>query len=72
VDEINIFEPKAKNTFPSLRTQRSIKLLLFPFSEAFSFKAEARAFSFKVEASVYVMMTMILCMSKWMFMNANV
>jgi hypothetical protein len=25
------FEPKAKNTFPSFRTQRSIKLLLFLF-----------------------------------------
>jgi hypothetical protein len=56
VDEINTFEPKAKNTFPSLRTQRSIKLSLFPlFSEAFSFKAEA---------SLYVMMMLILCMSK--------
>jgi hypothetical protein len=55
VDEINIFEPKAKNTFPSLRTQRSIKLPLFLFSEAFSFIAEA---------SVYVMMMMTLCMSK--------
>jgi hypothetical protein len=56
VDEINIFEPMAKNTFPSLRTQRSIKLPLFPFfSEAFFFKAEA---------SLYVMMMMILCMSK--------
>jgi hypothetical protein len=31
VDEINIFVPKAKNTFPSLRTQRSIKLPLFLF-----------------------------------------
>jgi hypothetical protein len=39
-----------------LRTQRSINLPLFPFfSEAFSFKAEA---------SFYVMMMMILCMSK--------
>jgi hypothetical protein len=36
VNEISIFEPKAKNTFPSFRTQRSIKLLLFLFSEAFS------------------------------------
>jgi hypothetical protein len=55
VDEINIFEPKAKNTFPSLRTQRSIKLPLFPFSEVFSFITEA---------SVYVMMMMILRMYK--------
>jgi hypothetical protein len=29
VDETCIFEPKAKNTFPSFRTQRSINLLLF-------------------------------------------
>jgi hypothetical protein len=36
VNEISIFEPKAKNTFPSFRTQRSTKLLLFLFSEAFS------------------------------------
>jgi hypothetical protein len=63
VDEVNIFEPKAKNTFPSFRTQRSIKLPLFPFF---------RSLLFKAEASVYVMTMMILCMSKWMFMNANV
>jgi hypothetical protein len=30
------FEPKAKNTFPSFRTQRSINMLLFPFAEALS------------------------------------
>jgi hypothetical protein len=56
VDEINTFEPKAKNTFPSLRTQRSIKIA--------SFSLISEAFSFKTEASLYVMMMMILCMSK--------
>jgi hypothetical protein len=30
------FEPKAKNTFPSFRTQRSINLLLFALAEALS------------------------------------
>jgi hypothetical protein len=30
------FESKAKNTFPSFRTQRSMKLLLFLFAEALS------------------------------------
>jgi hypothetical protein len=30
------FEPKAKNTFPSFHTQRSINLLLFALVEALS------------------------------------
>jgi hypothetical protein len=29
VDETSLFEPKAKNTFPSFRTQQSIKNFLF-------------------------------------------
>jgi hypothetical protein len=36
VNETGIFEPKAKNTFPSFRAQRSMKLLLFLFVEALS------------------------------------
>jgi hypothetical protein len=55
VNEINIFEPKAKNTFPSFRTQRSIKLLFFSFF---------RSLLFRAEVTVYVMMMMILCMPK--------
>ena len=53
------FEPKAKNTFPSFRTQRSINLLLklYPYSRSNCLY-------------LYDMMMMILCMSKWMFMNA--
>jgi hypothetical protein len=53
--KLAFFEPKAKNTFPSFRTQRSMKLLLFLFSKALFFKAEAPA---------CVMMMMILCMPK--------
>jgi hypothetical protein len=34
VNETCIFEPKAKNTFPSFRTKRSINLLLFALTEA--------------------------------------
>jgi hypothetical protein len=34
------FEPKAKNTFPSFRTQRSINLLLFAFTEALSLESK--------------------------------
>jgi hypothetical protein len=34
--KLAFFEPKAKNTFPSFRTQRSMKLLLFLFAEALS------------------------------------
>jgi hypothetical protein len=52
VDEISIFEPKAKNTFPSFRTQRSIKLVSF-----------FRSLLFRAETTIYAMM-MILCMSK--------
>jgi hypothetical protein len=34
--KLAFFESRAKNTFPSFRTQRSIKLLLFLFSEVLS------------------------------------
>jgi hypothetical protein len=45
VDETCIFEPKAKNTFPSFRTQRSISLLLRTY----------RRFVIKAEASVCIL-----------------
>src|SRR5688572_11823226 len=54
------FEPKAKNTFPSFRTQRSI--------ENFSFGS---FLYFLKHLSFLCSMMMILYMSKWMFMNAN-
>jgi hypothetical protein len=37
------FEPKAKNTFPSFCTQRSMKLLLFLFCRSLIFIVEASA-----------------------------
>jgi hypothetical protein len=40
------FEPKAKNTFPSFRAQRSINLLLLFFSSC-------RSLVIKAEATVY-------------------
>jgi hypothetical protein len=56
VDEINTFEPKAKKHLPFFAYTAKHKIASFSlFSEAFSFKAEA---------SLYVMMMMILCMSK--------
>ena len=39
------FEPKAKNTFPSFRTQRSVFLLLYAH----------RSIDIKVEVSVYAL-----------------
>jgi hypothetical protein len=39
-----LFEPKAKNTFPSFRTQRSMKISSFCFSRSFILIAEASAF----------------------------
>ena len=59
VDETSLFEPKAKNTFPSFRTQRSIKIFLRSFS------------SLLKHLSFLCGMMMILYMSKCMFMNAN-
>jgi hypothetical protein len=50
VDEINTFEPKAKNTFPSLRTQRSCNALNLgvEFFLLFSHQIQALLFSFLV------------------------
>jgi hypothetical protein len=45
VDEIFFFEPKAKNTFPSFRTQRSMKISSLVFLRGFILIAEAAAFS---------------------------
>jgi hypothetical protein len=56
------FEPKAKNTFPSFRTQRSINLLPFLLPKCYPYNRSNCLF-------LYDMM-MILCMSKWMYMNA--
>jgi hypothetical protein len=56
VNEISIFEPKAKNTFPSFRTQRSIN------TASFSFFVEAVSLGLK-QLPVFMMM-LILCMSK--------
>jgi hypothetical protein len=39
------FEPKAKNTFPSFRTQRSVSLLLYAH----------RSIVIKVEVAIYVL-----------------
>jgi hypothetical protein len=58
------FEPKAKNTFPSFRTQRSIENFSF---ESFSLLS----FCSLKHLSLLCSMMMILYMSKWMFMNAN-
>jgi hypothetical protein len=54
------FEPKAKNTFPSFRTQRSIENFFF---ESFPYFLKHQSFLCSI--------MMILYMSKWMFMNAN-
>ncbi len=54
------FEPKAKNTFPSFRIQRSIENFSF---ESFPY--------FLKHLSFLCSIMMILYMSKWMFMNAN-
>ena len=57
------FEPKAKHTFPSFRTQRSMKLLLFFLPKHYPHNQSICLY-------LYDMMMMILCMSRWMFMNA--
>jgi hypothetical protein len=57
VDETFPFEPKAKNTFPSFCTQRSINLFFFIFAEALSLEL-------KQLSVLYDMMVMILRMSK--------
>jgi hypothetical protein len=62
------FEPKAKNTFPSFRTQRSMSLLKMYMFETKPFRVHR---NIVVEAGVllfvlHVMMMMILWMSKWM------
>jgi hypothetical protein len=44
VDEIIFFEPKAKNTFPSFRTQRSIENNISLSSEALLFVREEALF----------------------------
>jgi hypothetical protein len=65
VDEIIFFEPKAKkNTFPSFRTQRSIKNNFSLFSEALLFvhdEVQKTVFLF-AEAATYAMMMIILHM----------
>jgi hypothetical protein len=63
VDETCIFWAEGENTFPSFRTQRSMKLLLF-------FLPKPYPYSRSICLCLYDMMMMILCMSKWMFMNA--
>jgi hypothetical protein len=50
-----LFEPKAKNTFPSFRTQRSMNLLL---------KLYAQSRSNFLYLYDMMMMMMILCMFK--------
>jgi hypothetical protein len=56
VDETCIFEPKAKNTFPSFRTHRSVKFASFVLIEALSLEPK--------QLSVRYDMMIILRMSK--------
>jgi hypothetical protein len=55
VNEINIFEPKAKKHLPFFSCTAKHKTASFPFF---------RSLLLRTEVIVYVMMMMILCMSK--------
>jgi hypothetical protein len=74
VDEIHVtFEPKAKNTFPSFHTHRSIslhKMHVFMF-ETKHFVAEAGLFLFILSFVLHVMMMMILRMSNECMYECN-
>jgi hypothetical protein len=65
VDEIIFLSRKRKNTFPSFRTQRSIKNKISPSSEALLFvheEVQKTVFFLFAEATTYAMMMVILHM----------
>ena len=61
VNETFTFEPKAKNTFPSFRTQRSMKLLLFLFAEALFLKPK--------HPPVLWWWWSYVCLNEWLWMQ---